>query len=292
MLTKTPRVTMRLRMPAPYDPATHYDRVTAAWTLLLGEELHYGVFEDPGEDLPVATGRLTSLMREAASLTPGLRLLDVGCGTGAPACALAAGAGIEVVGITTSPEGVAAATARAEAAGLAERARFERRDGMATGLPDACFDRVWALESSHLMRRRDRLLAECARVLRPGGRLALCDIVLRRPLDLPEVRRLREPLALLRDVFGDARMESVAEYRRLAEDVGLVMDREVDLTAATRPTFAAWRANAERHREQVDELLGGSDERERFVAASGVLEGFWDDGTLGYALIAAAKPSR
>jgi 27-O-demethylrifamycin SV methyltransferase len=292
MLTKAPRATMPLRMPASYDPATHYDRVTAAWTLLLGEELHYGVFEHPGEALPVATGRLTALMREAAAPAPGLELLDVGCGTGAPACALAAGDGLRVLGITTSPEGVAAAAARAEAAGLADRVRFERRDGMDTGLPDGRFDRVWALESSHLMRRRDRLVAECARVLRPGGRFALCDIVLRRPLDLAEVRRLREPLGLLRDVFGDARMEPAAEYRRLAEAAGLVVDREDDLSEAARPTFAAWRANAERHREQVDELLGGGAQRERFVAACDVLEGFWDDGTLGYALIAAAKPSR
>jgi 27-O-demethylrifamycin SV methyltransferase len=187
---------------------------------------------------------------------------------------------------------VAAASARAEAAGLADRIRFARRDGMDNGFAAASFDRVWALESSHLMRRRDRLVAECARVLRPGGRFALCDIVLRRPFDLAEVRRLREPLGLLRDVFGDARMEPVTEYRRLAEVAGLVVDSEADLTAATRPTFAAWRANAARHRERVDELLGGPAERERFVAASDVLEGFWDDGTLGYALIAAAKPSR
>ena len=40
---------------ATYDPASHYDRVTRAWTLLLGEDLHYGVFERGDEELAVAT---------------------------------------------------------------------------------------------------------------------------------------------------------------------------------------------------------------------------------------------
>jgi cyclopropane fatty-acyl-phospholipid synthase-like methyltransferase len=272
-----------------YQPAAHYDRVTAAWTLLLGEELHYGVFEDPSGDLPAATGRLTQAMIDAAQLSAGLEVLDVGCGTGAPACHLASTFGVRVTGITTSATGIEAARARAASEGLSELVSFEQRDGMDNGFPDQSFDRAWVLESSHLMRARDRLIAECARVLRSGGRIALCDIILRRPMDLAEVRRLREPLAVLREVYGDARMEPLAEYRRLATENGLTVDRELDLTDVTRPTFEHWRANAERHHDEVVELLGAR-ELERFVESCGILEGFWDDGTLGYGLIAAAKP--
>jgi 27-O-demethylrifamycin SV methyltransferase len=270
------------------QPATHYDRVTSAWGLLLGEELHYGLFADPSEDLPTATRRLTESMVRAAQIAPGSEVLDVGCGTGAPACELARTLAARVTAITTSGTGVEAARERAAQHGLTELVSFAQRDGMDNGLPDGSFDRVWVLESSHLMRRRDRLLAECARVLRPGGRLALCDIVLRRQMDLAEVRRLREPLALLRDVFGDARMEPVAEYVRLAHACGLTVDVELDLTTAARPTFARWRENAERHRDEVLELLGENDWR-AFVDSCDVLERFWDDGTLGYALIAARK---
>lgn len=271
-----------------YEPATHYDRVTAAWTLLLGEDLHYGIFRTGAEDLGSATRELTRSMIEAARVRPGDSVLDVGCGTGAPACHLAREVGARVTGITTSRVGVEAARARANAEGVADRVTFENRDGMANGFPDESFDRVWVLESSHLMRRRDRLMAESSRVLRRTGRLALCDIVLKRPIDFHEVRRLRRPLSLLREVFGDARMETPTEYRRLAIGSGLMIEGEVDLTAATRPTFARWRANASRHRDEVVRSLGDV-EYKRFVEACGVLERFWDDGTLGYAMLSASK---
>lgn len=271
-----------------YGPAEHYDRVTAAWTLLLGPELHYGVFATGSEDLPTATGELTRRMIDAASLSPGLELLDIGCGTGAPARRLAREHGIRVTGITTSVVGVATAREHAAAEGLADLLTFEERDGMDTGLPDASFDRIWALESSHLMRDRERLIAECARVLRPEGLLVLCDIVLVREMPFADVLRLREPLALLREVFGDARMESPDTYARLAAEAGLQPGPAIDLTAASRPTFARWRDNAASHRDELLELLGAA-ELDRFLEACDVMEGFWDDGTLGYALITARK---
>jgi 27-O-demethylrifamycin SV methyltransferase len=271
-----------------YDATSLYDRVTQAWTLLLGEDLHYGAFEQGDESLPVATQRLTDLMIESAQLAPGLEVLDVGCGTGSPACHLAARHDVKVTGITPSSVGVAAARARAKAVGVGESAVFAERDGMDNGFPDASFDRVWVLESSHLMRDRDRLIAECGRVLRPGGLMVLCDIVLVRTVPFAEVRLRRQEFSLLRRVFGDARMETMATYAELARSAGLTTEREADLTVATRPTFARWRDNATRHRSALIELMGESD-LDEFVASCDVLEAFWDDGTLGYGLHASRR---
>ena len=276
-----------------YDPAAHYDRVTDAWQLLLGHELHYGVFDRGDETLPDATAALTTRMIRAARLSPGQDVLDVGCGSGAPACRLAEVYGVRVVGITTSGAGVAAARTRAAAAGLTgpSAASFEQRDGTDNRFPDNSFDRVWVLESSHLMRERERLVAECARVLRPGGRLVLCDLVRHREIPFQEVRDRRADFVTLRAAFGDAHFEPLTFYTAAAERHGLIVDEVEDLSSATLPTFDRWRANASTHRGAVSAALG-ADGLAAFERSCDILEGFWRDGTFGYGLFAAAKPSR
>lgn len=272
------------------DPSETYDRVTAAWLMLLGEEFHYGVFNTGDEPLDVATAELTARMAEGAQFAAGLSVLDVGCGTGAPAITMAGRHGVKVTGITTSAVGVAAATKRAEADGLTDVVHFEQRDGTDNGFPDESFDRVWALESSHLMRARERLISECARVLKPGGRLVLCDLIRHRDIPFAEVRARRRDFATLRAAFGDAHMEPLADYRRYAEAHGLVIDQLDDLTQLTLPTFDRWRVNATEHRDEVVAALG-QDGWETFVRACDILEEFWRDGTLGYGLVAAHKPT-
>jgi 27-O-demethylrifamycin SV methyltransferase len=272
-----------------YDPAAHYDHVTAAWQMLLGDELHYGVFTTGEEPLATATAELTNRMIDAAQLWAGLDVLDVGCGSGAPACRLARDSGVRVLGITTSTVGVAEATARAAAEGL-DGAQFELRDGTDNQLPDASFDRVWVLESSHLMRERQRLLAECARVLRPGGRLVLCDLIRHREIPFGEVRDRRADFVTLRTAFGEAHFESLDFYATGLAHHGLRVDRIDDLTEATLPTFDRWRANAEEHRAAVVAAIG-ADGHEAFVRSCDILEGLWRDGTFGYGLLAARKPT-
>jgi cyclopropane fatty-acyl-phospholipid synthase-like methyltransferase len=271
-------------------PAAHYDRVNEAYGLLLGDEFHFGVFEDGTEDLPSATARLTQLMLEAARIGPKDHLLDVGCGAGAPGCHVALETGARVTGISTSAAGIEAARERAAGAGQSDRVSFEVRDGMDNGFPDRSFTRSWALESSLHMRDRDRLVTEMSRVLAPGGRLAVCDLMLMRPMNLREIRRLRAPLTLLRDVYGDVRMETLDEYCQLAHGHGLIVEQADDLTAATRSTFEHWRQNANRTREQVSTLVG-EEYWQKFVDSCDVLEGFWDDGAFGYGLLAASKPA-
>ncbi|WP_322937135.1 SAM-dependent methyltransferase [Nocardioides bizhenqiangii] len=273
-----------------YQPADHYDRVTRAWGLLLGAELHYGVFEGADEPLDEATHRLTERMAAAARFEPDLRVLDVGCGTGAQARYLATEQGVRVTGITTSSVGVDIARERTAEAGLDDRVGFEVRDGTDNEFPDASFDRVWILESSHLMPHRDRLVSEAARVLAPGGRVVWCDIVRHREIPFLELRDRREEFATLRAAFGDARMEPLASYVSWFEDAGLTVEVAEDLTEATLPTFEAWRTNAEQHRDQVIDLIGESS-LEEFVRSCDILESLWREGTFGYGMAAASKPT-
>jgi len=272
-----------------YEPAEHYDRVTDAWHLLLGEEFHYGVFAHDDEPLGRATARLTDLMIDAAQLAPGLSVLDVGCGSGAPGCRLATQFGVEVTGISTSVAGVEQARARAAGDGV-PTAQFLVRDGTDNGFADESFDRVWVLESAHLMRERRQLIAECARVLRPAGRLVLCDLVRRREITFDEVRQRREDFVTLRAAFGDAHFETLDFHVAALREQKLEVELARDLTAETMPTFDRWRDNAQRHANQLTALLGSHD-LAAFERSCDLLAEFWRDGTFGYAIVAATKVS-
>lgn len=278
---------MGVESPGSHEPAAHYDRVHSAWQLIMGEEFHYGYFNTPDTPLERATAALTGQMLERAGVAPGDRVLDVGCGTGRQACDNAETLGCDVLGITTSGSGVAAATAHAADRGLGS-ARFEQRDGTDNGLPDGSFDVVWVLESSHLMRDRVALLRECVRVLAPGGRIALCDITRKREIPFAEVRARRDEFATLRAAFGDAHMEPLEQYTATLRDLGMTVTDRTDISLPTLPTFAAWRANVEEHEPVVRELIG-SEGVDDFVRATHILEGMWHDSTMGYGILAALK---
>jgi 27-O-demethylrifamycin SV methyltransferase len=277
------------RAPWEHDPELHYDRIMPAWRLLMGRNLHYGCFAAPEEDLDAATDNLTLRLAQHARLSAGLDVLDVGCGDGQNSCFLAEQFGCRVTGISTGKKGVDRARRLSRARVLTRTVAFRVRDGMDNGFPAASFDRIWVLQSSHFMLDKRRLLDECVRVLRPGGRVALGDIMLRSPLPMTEIVRHREEFLLLHRVFGRAKMEPLEAYRSLAEECGLQVDVLEDLSAQTLPTFDRWRRNAATHRDRVIELVGETLWRE-FLAASDVLERFWKQGRFGYGILAGVKP--
>ena len=241
------------------------------------------------ESLEIATDNLTTLMAEQGSIGPEMSVLDVGCGIGNPACLLAERYGCRVTGISTSGTGVEHAARRAQERGCSDRVAFSVADGMDNGLPGASFDRVWVLESSHLMPRKDALLAECARVLRPGGRLILCDIILRRSLPLAEMLSRAQDVLHLHYAFGRAKMETLETYRRFAELAGLQATELMDISDETFPTFAHWRRRLEDNGEEVRALIG-ADGFEHLLISCDILPEFWKQQIFGYGLFIAVKP--
>jgi ubiquinone/menaquinone biosynthesis C-methylase UbiE len=105
-------------------------------------------------------------------------VLDLGCGTGVAARAVASRpefAG-RVVGVDLSPHMVAAARRLAHEQGLAERVTFQIGDCQALEEVDAACDIVIAHTLMSHVPAPDDVLAEAARVVRPGGSVAIFDI--------------------------------------------------------------------------------------------------------------------
>src|SRR5260221_14136424 len=102
----------------------HYDRVTDAWTFLLGNNLHYGYFSQGDETLEHATDALVDTMADLASMNSKTSVLDVGCGIGAPAFRLSERSGCKISAITLSARGVEMARNAGIRKGLSERVVF------------------------------------------------------------------------------------------------------------------------------------------------------------------------
>jgi ubiquinone/menaquinone biosynthesis C-methylase UbiE len=105
-------------------------------------------------------------------VTPGTRLLDVGCGAGQLAL-IAARAGAQATGCDISTNWLESARARAAAEGL--QVTFEEGDAESLPYTDAQFDVVTSLIGAMFAPRPDRVASELARVCRPGGMLAMAN---------------------------------------------------------------------------------------------------------------------
>ena len=104
-------------------------------------------------------------------------VLDLGCGTGVVTRALAARDGFAgtVTGIDQSPAFIAAAERLAADDGFGDRVEFVVGDAHALDLPSASFDAAVAHTLVSHVRDPLAVLAEAARVIRPGGSLAVFD---------------------------------------------------------------------------------------------------------------------
>ncbi len=112
-----------------------------------------------------------------AGVDAGGHVLDVGCGIGGPARHLAAAFGCRVTGLDLTEEYCRVAAMLAARTGLSGLVDYRHGDALAMPFADQSFDLVWTQHASMNIADKDGLLAEMHRVLKPGGRLALYDIL-------------------------------------------------------------------------------------------------------------------
>jgi arsenite methyltransferase len=112
-----------------------------------------------------------------ARIEPGETVLDLGCGAGIDSILAACRTGPtgRVIALDFLPEMLARTAQAAAEAGLANVEPLEG-DIEAIPLPDASVDHVISNGVINLAPRKARVLAECARVLRPGGKLTVADL--------------------------------------------------------------------------------------------------------------------
>lgn len=156
--------------------------------LLLGDSFH------PGGT------RLTDRLGELLDLHPGMQVLDVAAGRGGSTIHLASTRGCDVLGVDLSAASVEAATAAAAERGLSGRVRFIHGDAASLPLGTASVDAVICECAFCTFPDKAVAAAELRRVLRPGGRVGVSDLVRRGPLPA-ELRDLLAWVACIADAL-------------------------------------------------------------------------------------------
>jgi arsenite methyltransferase len=245
-----------------------YESDAVRW--LLDGELHPG-----GQQL---TRRLAQL----AGVRRGHRVLDVACGSGATALQLARELSCDVVGVDLGTRAIEHATEAADGAGLQARARFVLGDAEALPFPDGGFNVALSECSLCTFPDKRRAVGEMARVVPPGGTIAIADVT-------ANGNALPAPL---RSVA--ARVACVADARSADDYASLLRDAGCELVAVeTHDDDLRAMADRVEARLRVARMLSPpGEQRNRVVEALSLARLAIDaiaGGALGYALIAARR---
>ncbi len=241
--------------------------------LLLGDSYHPGGL--------TLTRHLLDILR----VGPGDRLVDVASGLGTTALLAAAEYGADVDGLDLSPANVRLARGSAAARDVGHRVRFHDGDAEALPLADESSDYVVCECALCTFPDKTAAVREMFRVLRPGGRLGITDIVADRNRLPAELSTLAARVACV----ADARTST--EYRELLESEGLSVltlePHDHALERMIRQIEARLELLRMTARARAEGL--GVD----FARARPVLDAAHaavGEGILGYVLIVAEKP--
>ncbi len=185
-------------------------------------------------------GRELAATKDHAALLapkPSDRVLDIGAGIGGPARYIALTFGCEVIGIDLTPHFVEAATDLTNLAGLSGRVRFVQGDAAALPFEAATFDRACCLYVGMNLPDVAAVLAEAARVLRPGGRLVWSQVTTGQgdpPYPLPWARVPEASHLISAKVLKAAITAAGFDVDRIEDETAIILDHAGAMKAAGR----------------------------------------------------------
>ncbi|NBB92315.1 MAG: methyltransferase domain-containing protein [Gammaproteobacteria bacterium] len=141
-----------------------------------GEDIHVGLYDSEDESIAAASRRSVARMAElAGELTPESRVIDFGAGYGGSMRYIAERYGARCVALNLSDVENDRDRHMNREAGLDDRIDVVEGDFTLLDFPDASFDVVWSQEAILHAGDREKVCAEAARLLVPGGRFVFTD---------------------------------------------------------------------------------------------------------------------
>lgn len=205
-------------------------------------QVHWGYWENPKSaectkaDYVAAMARMNTVLFEAGRVGDGQKLLDAGCGFGGTVQHLnAEHSDMDLTGLNIDGRQLAAAEAQTKPAN-GNKIEWVEADACQLPFEDNSFDRVLAVECIFHFPSRERFLAEAARVLKPGGYLAVSDFV---PTLMffgktPFWMAIRTRIAKTYGTLGNIPLRS---YKSMGKRAGLQLDTQRNIRKNTLPTY-------------------------------------------------------
>jgi SAM-dependent methyltransferase len=134
------------------------------WKLIMGEQIHIGGFKSSMD------------LAERAGIGKGMKGIDLCCCNGAGMRFLTRFRGVDsMTGVDATPEMVKLGEQLCREEGLSERITFTLADVTGSSLPDGGADFVWGEDAWCYVVDKKKLIAEAARLVKPGGIIAFTD---------------------------------------------------------------------------------------------------------------------
>jgi cyclopropane-fatty-acyl-phospholipid synthase len=227
-----------------HNIAFHYDIGNAFYARWLDPQLIYSsaLYRTAGETLEQAQAakleRVIDLLElDRTAPDAPASVLEIGCGWGALALAIARRHDVRLTGLTLSAQQLAFAQQRAAAEGAAGRIDLRLQDYRDV---DGRFDRIVSIEMLEAVGERywPTYFQTLQRRLRPGG-VAVIQVI---TIGEPYFERYRRGADFIqRYIFPGGMLPSVDAMRRTAEAAGLVLRSELSFGDSYATTLAEWR---------------------------------------------------
>jgi len=153
----------------------------------------------------------TDALARHAKINESTHVLDLCCGLGGPARYLAYHHGCRVTGVDMNTDRLAGAVRLTERTNLQDRVLFHHSNALQTGLADETFDVIVSQEAFCHIPDKKTLIAECVRLLKPGGRIVYTDILARNSMTNEIRSRLENEM-----VFSE--LSTLEQYCHLLEE--------------------------------------------------------------------------